>query len=153
MWSRAQKSWVSQIYANGCKVIYTVICLYYPTIKKSWVSHGPFWVSVPIFEEGCSLHPVSCSESLCLSILWLPSPSSFFQHERETCHDSKILSLFGCMLLAYTNSDMATTDDMWVRFPLLPPPTGLPPPSEIHPTATLQKRVPPTLQTQWQENK
>ena len=71
---------------------------------------------VPIFHEASHmLLPISCSISF---HLWLPSPFPFLYHNRERCHNSKFLCLFGCALSAYTNSDMGTTDDpdVWVPF-------------------------------------
>jgi hypothetical protein len=70
------------------------------------------------FQSGSLPGPGSCSQPLPLPILWLSSPSPFFQHGWERCHNSKFLSLFGCRLSAYTNSDMATTDDVRARIPL-----------------------------------
>jgi hypothetical protein len=90
----------------------------YPTIKKSWVSHAPFRASSPGWEAGGLPPPLSCSQSFRSSISCPSSALPFFQRGRETCHGGEFLSLFGCTLSAYTNSDMTTTDDVRARIPL-----------------------------------
>ena len=85
-----------------------------PTTEKT--TH-PFFDLGTRFQSRTLLGPGSCSQPLPSSILWPSSPSPFFQHGWERCHNGEFLSLFGCRLSAYTNSDMATTDDVRACIP------------------------------------
>jgi len=86
--------------------------------KKELGLPRPFLDLGARFRSRTLLGPGSCSHPLPSSILWPSSPSPFCQHGWERCHKGEFLSLFGCRLSAYTNSDMATTDDVRARIPL-----------------------------------